>query len=69
MMAIMDFLSDPNPDHRPKSINVFRLDEFIFVLVDKRLRAARYSMKLTISGRLKGLPIRKILMCYERNTI
>jgi len=38
-------------------------DEFIFSLVDKRLKATRYSKKLTISGRIKGLTIRKVLMC------
>ncbi len=40
-------------------------DEFIFALADKRLKASRYPKKLTISGRLKGLPIRKVYMCDD----
>ncbi len=41
-------------------------DEFVFALIDKRLKSTRYPEKLTICGRLNGLPMRKVLiMCDE----
>ncbi len=41
-----------------KEVHIIGLknDEFIFALVDKRLKATRYPEKLAKSGRLEGLP-------------